>query len=150
MTVSEIIDNELDKLIYDIKTRHIASGQQASGNTISSLEKRNVYNTGGQLWGNSYIGVLERGRKPGKVPKDFIDILKRWAGSKGISFTDEKQFNLWANGVKWKIIKEGTSLYRSGKTEDIFTTPISDFKDRLAKRLQSQMTIELTNKIFDK
>ena len=73
-------------------------------------------------------GVLETGRKPGRVPKEFIDILKRWAQAKGISFSDEKQFNLWANAVKWKIIREGTKLYRSGQNEDIFDSSVKKIR----------------------
>ena len=147
MNTTQIIYEELQTLEQDIVLRHEQAGQVASGKTRASfLVTADL--TSGQLTGNSYVGVLERGRKPGGVPKDFIDIIQRWAQAKGISFSDEKQFNRWANAVKWKIIREGTKLYRSGQNQDIFETPIAQFSQRLPARIANYYTDEITNEIF--
>lgn len=148
MNEQDILRQELDKLKADVITRHEQSGQVASGKTKQSFEVA-TQPFAGQLMGASYVGVLERGRKPGKVPYDFVDILKRWASAKGISFSDEKQFNRWANGVKWKIIREGTKLYRSGTTQDIFDTPIKEFDIRLTERISIYYQQKVTNEIFN-
>lgn len=147
ISVKEILSEELEQLKSDIIFRHEQAKQLASGKTKASFEKKITSDFSGQLLGAGYSGVLERGRKPGGVPKDFVDILKRWAQAKGISFTDEKKFNLWANAVKWKIIKDGSKLYRSGQTEDIFTTPIEQFSQRLSKRI-GFFEQEIINEIF--
>lgn len=148
VNVQDILAEEMQLLKADIIVRHEQSGQVASGKTKASFET-NIDAFTGQLLGANYVGVLERGRKPGGVPKDFIDILQRWAQAKGISFPSEKQFNLWANAVKWKMIREGTKLYRSGQKQDIFDTPIENFNKRLPIRIMNYYESELINDIFN-
>ena len=138
---------ELEVLEADIIHRHEQSGQVASGKTRASFLIQSSGLTG-TLSGANYAGVLQDGRKPGGVPKEFIEILRKWAQAKGISFSDEKQFNLWANAVKWKIIREGSKLYRSSQHEDIFDTPIENFNVRLANRVVQFYQNELVNEIF--
>lgn len=148
MNATQILTEELNTLSNDISRRIETSGAAASGATQKSLEVE-VNGVFGVLKGASHIGVLKGGRKPGKVPRDFIDILKRWAQAKGLSFQDEKQFDLWANAVKWKIIREGTKLYQSGQTQDIFDTPIEDFEKRLTERIGNYYEVEIKNEIFN-
>jgi len=148
MTTQQILKEELDILKSDIIIRLQNSKQVASGETIKKFETVSN-NSNGQLLGASYVGVFEKGRKPGGVPRDFIEILKRWSQAKGMSFENEDKFNLWANAVKWKMIKEGTKLYRSGQTQDIFTTPIEDFSNRIARRFIVHYEAQIFNEIFN-
>lgn len=148
-TITDILSEELDQLRADIIIRHEKAGQVASGRTRDALEVKVTDLTSGQLLGPAYSGVLEKGRKEGGVPKDFIDILKRWAAAKGITFSDEKQLTRWANAVKWKIIREGSKLYRSRQTEDIFTTPYESFGDRLYGRIAAYYEQDIKNQIFE-
>ena len=148
MNTDQILYEELQSLESDIVQRHVQAGQVASGKTKEAFEL-NIGGLTGQLLGASYLGVLKGGRKPGKVPKDFIDILKRWVEAKGISFQNEEQFNLWVNAVKWKIMKEGTKLYRSEQTQDIFDTPIEQFNKRISDRIINYYEQELVNDIFN-
>ena len=148
MTTQQILKEELDILKSDIIIRIQNSKQVASGETIKKFETKST-DSNGQLLGASYVGVFEKGRKPGGVPRDFIEILKRWSQAKGMSFENEDKFNLWANAVKWKMIKEGTKLYRSGQTQDIFTTPIEDFSNRIARRFIVHYEAQIFNEIFN-
>ena len=145
--VQQILSEELNTLKSDIIIRHEASGQKASGKTEQGFEIV-VSGSVGQLLGYSYVGVLGTGRRPGKVPREFVDILKRWAQAKGISFSNEKQFTIWANAVKWKIIREGTKLYRSGIHQDIFETPIENLKVRVTKRVSDYFDEQIKISIF--
>ncbi len=149
-SIPDILQEELNQLRTDIIFRHEQAGQVATGKTREALQIQIPNQMTGQLVGFAYSGVLERGRKQGGVPRDFIDILKRWAAAKGISFSDEKQFNLWANAVKWKIIREGTKLYRGGQREDIFTTPYEELNIRLSARISTYFENEINNLIFEK
>ena len=148
MNTQQILKEELEILKSDIIVRLQNSKQVASGETIKKFETK-ASDSNGQLLGASYVGVFVKGRKPAGVPRDFIDILKKWAQVKGISFENEEKFNLWANAVKWKMIKEGTKLYQSGQTQDIFTTPIDQFSLRLAKRIAVYYQAEILNEIFN-
>lgn len=144
--VSDILRNELEQLKSDIIRRHEEAGQVASGRTRAAFEVR-VSDYNGQLLGNSYVRVLERGRRGGKVPYDFKDILLRWAAAKGIYFANNTEARRWAWFVTQKIRREGTALYRSGQTVDIFTTPIADFTERLSKQLAAGYRSEIINSI---
>jgi hypothetical protein len=146
--VERILYEELEILEEEIIKRHEQAGQVASGKTRASFLIRSS-NLVGTLSGANYVGVLERGRKSGKVPKDFIEILRVWAKFKNISFSDENKFQLWANGVKWKMIREGSKLYRSGQKQDIFDTPIENFNKRLPIRIINYYESELINDIFN-
>lgn len=147
MTIEEILSKELNQLKSDVIERHEQAGQVASGKTRSSFVV-DTQGRRGQLSGNAYVGVLEQGRRGGKVPADFIDILKRWATAKGISFSNERQFNTWAYFVKKKIMKEGTKLYRSGTKQDIFTTPIREMSERLSEKVGAYYKVQIENEIF--
>ena len=149
MNVQTILSEELTVLQSDIIARHQAAGQVASGKAKAAFEIK-ATDQNGQLLGVGYSGTLERGRKPGKTPTDFVDILKKWIIAKGLTFKDEKDLTRWANAIKWKIIKEGTKLYRSGQSEDIFTTPINQFNQRMTVRISAFYEQEIINEIFNK
>lgn len=144
--ISDILSKELEQLKSDIIRRHEEAGQVASGRTRAAFEVK-VSDSNGQLLGNSYAGVLERGRRGGKVLYDFKDILLRWAEAKGIYFANNTEAKRWAWFVTQKIRREGTALYRSGQTVDIFTTPIADFTERLSKQLAAGYRSEIINSI---
>lgn len=147
--IENILSEELILLKEEIIRRHEAAGQVASGKTKTEFES-NANGRIGSLLGAGYSGVLEKGRKPGPVPRNFVDIIKRWAIAKQITFSTQDDFDRWANAVKWKIIKEGTTLHRSGQTEDIFTTPIEMSVNRIMSRISSSLMEEINNQIFNK
>ena len=132
MSVQELVAKELETLKLDIINRHIQAGQRVTGKTINSLrvvEKEQ----GGELWGAEYIGVLEKGRKGGKVPYDFKAILVKWAQAKGITFGSQSELDSFAYHLAEKIKREGTKAFH--QNVDIFSTPIKEFTERLTKEL---------------
>lgn len=148
MSVEDIIRAALEGLQRNITERQRKAGAWATGRTAGLYEVR-VRPDGGELWGAAYAGVLERGRRPGKVPYNFEALLRRWAEAKGITFADERDAMRWARAVAWKIRREGTELYRTGGTRDIFTTPIQEMTDRLVKDLGAFYEAEIKAKIFE-
>jgi len=144
-SINEFIVEEVDKLKLEIQNSIDASGKNASKRTRNSLEVIPTAN-GAQLWGANYIGILETGRNGGKIPYNFGEIIQKWATAKGISFENNIQAKRWANGVAWKIAKEGTKQFRDGKRDDILTKPIDAFTDRVANKL----LLEIQNTIFEK
>ena len=118
--VIRIVSDELEELKERIIARHEAAKQVASGRTRDSL-KVEITEDGAILWGRQAFGVLETGRKPGKVPKGFTGIILQWMEDKGIKPKRPKSF---AYLVARKIANEGTQLYRSGQKEDIYSSDI--------------------------
>lgn len=145
---------DLEKSLKDLKdniiSRHVAAGQVASGRTKAGFEVKMLTPLHGQLLGYSYSGVLERGRKSGKTPKEFRLIIERWAIAKGITFSSEADRSRFAYFVAQKIRREGTKLYRSGGSIDIFSSAIEEMKETLTKELGVTYQQEIKNQIFTK
>lgn len=130
----QILSEELESLRKRIIERHIAAGQKASGRTISSLSVT-VNDDEGTLYGRKAFGVLETGRRGGKVPKGFYKIIQQWVKDKGLSFSSVRERNTFAYFVSRKIAAEGTRLHRSGVTEDIYSTEIEKTVEAIHKRV---------------
>lgn len=152
--IEEILKEELGFLENDITKRIKDSGQVATGKTIQSFEHYLSAKNKGELSGAMYSGTLERGRGPatgkGSGNSDFLANLKEWIQVRGLQYKDEADLERLAKFLKWWINKNGTKLFRSGKTIDIFTTPISDFTSRLSERISNAYTEDIENDIFKK
>lgn len=118
--IKGILTEELEKLKERIIENHIRAKQKASGRTIKSLHV-SVDDNHAILFGRKAFGVLETGRGPGRVPKGFYHIILQWVEDKKIKVDKPKSF---AYLVARKIAREGTELYRSGSTEDIYSSDV--------------------------
>jgi hypothetical protein len=147
--ISDILQEELEILLKEIIRQHEAAGQVASKKTRDSF-KVEVSENKGQLVGASYAGVLEKGRKPGKVPDDFADILLRWLYAKGLAPADAEQAEIMANAIKWKIFNEGTSLYVGKETRKVRFTVLVDMCLRsIEERVTNSYILEFKENIFN-
>lgn len=133
METSKILNEELHLLRERIISNHIAAHQQASGKTAKSLEVV-TDNTSGILYGRDFFGVLETGRKAGKVSRGFIEIIRQWSIDKRIAFGSDRERKTFAYLVSKKIAAEGTQLYRSGGT-NIYSTEIPKTIERISERV---------------
>lgn len=121
----------MENLRKKIIENHLRAGQKASGKTIASM-RIEVDEQGGILFGRKAFGTLETGRKGGRVPKGFYHIILQWVKDKGIQVEKPKTF---AYFVSRKIAREGTSLYRSGGRDDIYSNEIPKTTERILKRI---------------
>jgi hypothetical protein len=164
-----IIREELESLKERIIANHTDAGQVASGRTRDSLRVE-ADKSGGALIGRSPFGTLETGRKGGKVPYNFVDIIAQWIVDKGISYRampyvrqasarwqpkysdpDTRGRMTLAGAIAHKIKTEGTLLYREGGRADIYSneipTTLRNLKDRLSVMLWNGIqTIHLNDK----
>lgn len=145
--IEQILAEELSTLQAEIIQAHKDAGQYTTGATAASLHHE-ISGLHGQLIGASYIGVLDRGRAPGKVPYDMRDIILRWAEAKHIAFSSPSDAQRFAYFVSKRIREEGTQLYRDGGRTDILTDPVDRFQERLSKRLVALYNEEIQNLIF--
>ena len=136
-----ILKSELENLRIRIIQNHIAANQKASGKTIKSLLVE-VDENAGELTGRGFMGVLETGRKAGKVPKGFRDIILKWVQAKGINVDNPKSF---AFLVARKIANEGTLLHRTGGRTDIYSNEIPKTIENVLKRLGEDQVNEIKN-----
>ena len=136
-----IINEELLSLRQRIIDNHLRAGQKASGRTIQSLRVEATEDEG-ILFGRKAFGTLETGRRGGRVPAGFYHIILQWVKDKGIQVEKPKTF---AYFVARKIAREGTSIYRRGGREDIYSSEIPKTVESIGKRIMGLLTMEVDN-----
>lgn len=139
--VQNIVFEELEDLRKRIISNIDSSGRRASGRTSESM-RTDVSEDRGVLFGRMAFGTLETGRKPGKVPAGFYQIIKQWVIDKGISFDSQSERNSFAYLVSRKIAREGTQLYRRGADTDVYTAEVPETISRIKDRVGFLMRME--------
>lgn len=139
--VQNIIFEELEDLRKRIISNIDSTGRRASGRTSGSMHT-DVSENRGILFGRMAFETLETGRKPGKVPVGFYQIIKQWVIDKGISFDSQSERNSFAYLVSRKIAREGTQLYRMGSDADVYTTEVPETIERIKDRVGFLMRLE--------
>lgn len=149
-----IVGEEFDSFIKKVVENHLRAGQKASGRTMQSI-KKSITDEGGVVFARAYFGVLETGRKPGPIPKDFRSVIRQWMRDKGISADPipyiRKPSRKWqpkyspqergdlslAGAIAYRIRKEGTRLYRSGGRADIYSNEIPKTVENILDRIMA-------------
>ena len=139
--VQNIIFEELEDLRKRIISNIDSTGRRASGRTSGSMHT-DVSENRGILFGRMAFETLETGRKPGKVPAGFYQIIKQWVIDKGISFDSQSERNSFTYLVSRKIAREGTQLYRMGSDADVYTTEVPETIERIKDRVGFLMRLE--------
>lgn len=142
--IQEIIKRHLENVKAKIASQMAAHNRNASGRSVASLEVE-VSGNVGILYGAKSFLVMERGRKGGKVPRGFVDIIRQWIIDKGIPVTpipaktgrailspQERGIRSLAGAIAHKIMKEGSRLHRDGEYNDIYTSAVNEELELLA------------------
>lgn len=126
-----VVLQELELLRTRIIANMRTAGAVASGRTIASL--RVVPTDGGAALvttGRMPFGTLETGRRGGRIPAGFTAIILDWMRSKGIQAqvsgnrSQESADRSLAYLISRKIAREGTSLFRRGGRNTIYSQEI--------------------------
>jgi hypothetical protein len=152
-----LLNERLQWLADQIRANHEAAGQVASGKLRDSIQAI-VEDMGERISGHvdalPYIEAMEQGNAPWEpiptkqakdghtydyVPKWFADAIGQWMSDKGIQETKER--NRYA--VAWKIIHEGTLLYRQGGRSDIYSEITKAVAEEIADELAAEVAIEI-------
>ena len=164
----KIVTDELEVLKNRIIANMRANNAVASGRTIKSLTISKT-SEGAKLWSDQDMpfGVMETGRKGGRVPSTFYSIIYRWMKDKGINadpmpyttnrphkYTPQERGNrTLAYLISRKIQKEGTKLNRMGGRKNIYSNEIPSALERIKKQLgaifQSEVVKSITDNKYD-
>lgn len=139
--VQQTLQQIFEQAAEDIRQRHQAAGQVASGRTRDSIRVEvvpSVFGATATMYGREYFGSLETGSKPwskqyAHPPRAFVNTIQEWMDDKGLT-------GISAYLVARKIMMEGSSLYRKGGREDIFTPAMEQVEQRVGEEI---------SKIFD-
>lgn len=158
--IAQVLTEELSRLAERIKENHRRAGQVASGRTLRSITYE-VTEDRGTLFGRFPFGTLETGRKAGKTPMFFSTIMSQWIIDKGIhvqpipykrkpsekwqpKYTpEERGLVSMAGAIAHKIRTEGTSLYRQGGRNDIYSNEIPDAIKRIEERIAKVFSLTI-------
>ena len=135
----QLIMSELTDLAQRISENIRKSGQWASGETARKLRVRKegeVYT----LYGRDSFESLEIGYRGHVSPRTIFN----WSISKGLSFNDERERLSFSFRTAKKIAKEGTVLYRTGKTyggqvPDVYSSEIRQTIENLYKKMGAEV-----------
>lgn len=146
--IKTIVGEELNALRAAIASNIMANGQNASGRTIRSLRVESRED-GGTLYGRAPFATMERGRKGGKVPRKFHEIIYQWMMDRGIHGTpyqfkttrphkrsaQEAGDRTLAYFIGEQIRKQGTKLFRDGGRADVYSNVIPTTLKAIRSRL---------------
>lgn len=116
MENKDAISQFFDRVINGLRDDAQSKGQKFP---VSSMEKKDVTNEGGQLFGADYIKYLVFGRSPGKFPPP--DKMLKFVQDNPDIFAAAKAVfkNLTEKGLAYmigrKLAKEGSDIYQGKK-----------------------------------
>ena len=139
-----IID-EVVNILLEVKDEiqaNMASKQiNASGRTSRGMQvQRYEHGVRLVLTGDDVapLATLEVGRRGGKVPMGFTDIIEQWSRDKGLTFPNEGDRRSFAYLTARKIAREGTQRHKLHV--DVYSNEVQSCVDRIRKSINVQVT----------
>lgn len=159
------LTNEVDRLLtlhlgnikVGIAQRMAALGRISSGRSVASLQIE-VKDSKGNLSGDKQWETMQRGRRPGKVPSNFREIIKNWVRAKGINIqprigqSQKQAIESFSYLVTRNIMQKGTKLYRDKGYNDIYDTLLDEEIKKLTNETTSVLELgidKLNNRFID-
>ena len=147
--VATILREELEDLRRRIIENMGRADQIVTGKTRDSLQieiGESGGDTYGILTGRRAFATLERGsrpwsKQPARPPRFFVNIIGEWIKNRGL----EGKLNAWA--VAHTLIRQGSSLYRKGGRDDIYTPEIQRTLDQLGERIIEGYSVLVTDRL---
>lgn len=148
--VSKILKSALNDARDGIRANLLSTGTNASGRTSESLEVV-VEGDVGILYGRQAFGTVETGRKGGKIPAGFRDIIYQWMQDKGVhaevagNRSQRSADMSMAYHIAKKIAREGSKLYRDGGRSDIYSNVLPLTIERVRKEVTDIYIININS-----
>ena len=148
MNSVNIIDIVVD--VLELAKKNIQKNMQdeninATGKTSDSLEVVVDGNTVILRNSNSVpFETTEQGRPPGRIPKNFTEIIYQWHTDKGLDWGSETEARKIAGAVAWGKIKKLGYGRPSGTTfgsekKDVYTHNVEDVTEKIGKMIEAKI-----------
>ena len=157
--ISQLVGNKLETLRQRIIQNIQSAGAVATGKTIQSIYVERRADGGAlKFHGSMPFGVLETGRKGGKVPMMFSTIIYNWMQTKGIhglpmpyktnrqhKYASAQERGDWsmASAIARTIARSGTKLYRDGGRTNIYSNEIPQTVQTIREALLQLMKAQV-------
>ena len=148
--VRSILYRALNEAKVRIQQNLATTGTNASGRTSRSLEVV-VDDTSGTLFGRQAFGTVETGRRAGRVPYGFTDIIYQWMQDKGVharvnGLRSQRSADMsMAYHIAKKIAREGSKLYRDGGRVDIYSNVLPVTIEQVKRETTNSYIININN-----
>lgn len=159
--ISYIVGEELEELKQRIIRNMQAAGAVATGKTIQSLSVETRADGGKLIFrGRMPFAVMETGRRGGKIPYGFTNIIYAWMQAKGVhaapkpykreglhkyASAQERGDYTMASAIAHTIAKSGTRLFREGGRDTIYSQEIPKSVSIIRESLLKQMKYAATS-----
>jgi hypothetical protein len=150
-TNKELLTEFINLIKTDVFNAIESKGLRASGRAQESLRVE-VTDTTAELFGATYLGAVEAGRKAGKMPYNSWKeggVIYEWLAYRkyGINWTTEQERKSIAYLITRKIMKEGTRTFQTQPTgiltENITRSRIEEFIKKVNLSLVTKYTTEM-------
>jgi len=141
-TVKDIILSHLKVVQAGMAMNMTRLHRSASGRSVASLEVEVTEgeNVTGTILGSPNWAVMQQGRGPGGVPRDFTSVIKDWIVRKGISYSGvgspkaspETRLNSLSYLIARSIMQKGTKLYRDKGYNDIYDSLVEEEVEKMS------------------
>lgn len=150
--IQRIISDTLELIRKRMTENMDAQGRTTTGKSNRSLTITMHSDNGGTLTGSGSWLAMERGRKGGRVPRNFFSLIRQWIIDKGIAVRplpykrpkagiglspQERGLRSMAGAIAYTIMKKGTRLHRTGGFNNIYSTPIQEGLEAMHKELHA-------------
>ena len=138
--IDEVV-NILNDVREEIQQNMSAKGVNASGRTSDGIRVER-YDNGVRLVLSGErvapLATLEVGRRGGKVPTRFADIIEEWSRDKGLQFPRETDRRRFAYLTARKIARQGTVRHKL--PVDVYSDAVLKGKNRIRKSVKTILT----------
>ena len=149
-SVMDEIERVLLEVRDEIKAKMASEGVNASGRTSAGIQVQRYENgvrlvmTGEDV---APLATLEVGRRGGKVPMGFADIIEQWSRDKGLSFPRDRDRRHFAYLTARKIARRGTQRHQ--QPIDIYSEEVTRGVARLKEGIKAQVTEYIHNSLIN-
>ena len=149
-SIMDEIERVLLEVRDEIKANMASEGINASGRTSAGMQVQRYENgvrlvlTGEDV---APLATLEVGRRGGKVPLGFADIIEQWSRDKGLTFPRERDRRSFAYLTARKIARQGTQRHQ--QPIDIYSEEVTRGVARLMDGIKAQVTEYIHNSLIN-
>jgi hypothetical protein len=154
VNIRDILTRSLNEARERIKNNLAITGTNASGRTSESLEVV-VEGSTGTLFGRQAFGTVETGRKGGRVPAGFRQIIYQWMQDKGVHADVSGRRSQYSADMSMayliarKIANEGSRLYRDGGRDDIYSNVLHLTIERVSSEITNVYLVNIQSILRD-
>lgn len=144
------VEEWLDRFVKSVQIELHNDRIDASGDLSDSIDYRIERQSDGMhaiVESNNYMLYAEGGRKGGKIPHNFIQILTQWIKDKGLSVSpkDDRRF---AYFTAMKIKTYGSRRYRDNDIDDVLGKVLDRERPKLNEILENRMVVYVNDNLF--